>query len=179
MSTYLDLLFSRRSIRKFMPDPVENEKLELILKAAMAAPSAMNMQPWEFIVITEKRKQSQIRNALTFAKMDAPVIICVCGNSKNSRNLVFDRFWVQDCSAATENILLAAVGLGLGAVWCGVHPIGLYIKKISKVLELPEHVKPLNAIFIGYPAENKEPRTQFKPERVHWESFYGKKGEKV
>ncbi|MCJ7694039.1 MAG: nitroreductase family protein [Anaerolineaceae bacterium] len=175
MSASVDLIFQRRSIRKFLPDSIEDEKIEMILKAGMAAPSAMNMQPWEFIVITAKEKKSQIRNALPFAKMEAPLIICVCGNSKNSRNLVFDRFWVQDCSAATENILLAVVGLGLGGVWCGVHPIGSYVKKISEILELPDHVKPLNVILIGYPAEKKEPRTQFKPERVHWQSFAGKK----
>lgn len=175
MDTSLNLIFQRRSIRKFLPNPVEHEKIEKLLEAAMAAPSAMNMQSWDFIVITAKEKKLQIRNALTFAKMDAPLIICVCGNSKRSRNLVFDRFWVQDCSAATENLLLAAVGLGLGAVWCGVHPINLYVKNIAKVLELPDHVIPLNVIFVGYPAEVKEPRTQFKPERVHWQSFGSKK----
>jgi nitroreductase len=174
METDLDFIFKRRSIRRFQEKEVETEKIETLLKAAMAAPTAMNYQPWEFVVITEKERIEKVKSALTFANSNAPLVICVCGNLKGLKQLVKERFWVQDCSAATENILLAAKALGMGSVWCGVHPISMYVKKISEILELPSGVIPLNALFIGYPAEEKEARTQYKPEKVHFQKFGSK-----
>lgn len=174
MKTDLDFIFKRRSIRKFQEKGVEPEKIESLLKAAMAAPTAMNYQPWEFVVITEKERIEKVKSALTFAKSNAPLVICVCGNLINLKQLVKERFWVQDCSAATENILLAATALGMGSVWCGVHPISMYVKKVSEILELPSGVIPLNALFIGYPAEEKEARTQYNPEKVHRQKYGSK-----
>jgi nitroreductase len=174
METDLDFIFKRRSIRKYQEKDVESEKIELLLKAGMSAPTAMNYQPWEFVVITEIERINKIKSALTFANSNAPLVICVCGNLKGLKQLVKERFWVQDCSAATENILLAATALGLGSVWCGVHPISMYVKKISETLELPSGVIPLNALFIGYPAEEKEARTQYKPEKVHHQKYGSK-----
>jgi nitroreductase len=174
METDLDFIFKRRSIRRFQEKEVETEKIETLLKAAMAAPTAMNYQPWEFVVITEKERIEKVKAALTFAKSNAPLVICVCGNLVGLRQLVKERFWVQDCSAATENILLAATALGMGSVWCGVHPISVYVKRISEILELPSGVIPLNALFIGYPAEEKESRTQYNPEKVHVQKFGAK-----
>ncbi len=171
MEQSIKLIFERRSIRKFQDKKIEEEKIELMLKAAMAAPTAMNYQPWEFVVINDETKISQIRSSLTFAKSLAPLVICVCGNVGGVSRLVKDRFWVQDCSAATENMLLAATGLGLGTVWCGVYPITMYVKRISEILQLPTGVIPLNAIFVGYPAEEKEARTQYKAEKVHFNSY--------
>lgn len=167
----LETIYARRSIRRYEDHPVEPEKLEMLLKAAMAAPSAMNMKPWEFVVVTKAETLADIRASLTFAKHNAPAAIVVCGNLSLFKNPMASKFWVQDCSAATENILLAAVELGLGTVWLGVHPIHNYIKKISKLLHLPEHVNPLNVIFVGYPAEEKTPRTQYDASRVHWETY--------
>jgi len=94
----------------------------------------------------------------------------VCGNTSRLKNPI-SSFWVQDCSAATENILLAAVTLGLGAVWLGVHPIHNFKKRVAKVLGLPGHIEPLNVIYVGYPAEEKPARTQYDPKRVHWNKF--------
>jgi nitroreductase len=174
METDLDFIFKRRSIRKYQEKDVESEKIELLLKAAMSAPTAMNFQPWEFVVITEVERINKIKSALTFANSNAPLVICVCGNLKGLNQLVKERFWVQDCTAATENILLAAAALGLGSVWCGVHPINMYVKKVSEIMELPTGVIPLNALFIGYPAEEKEARTQYKPEKVHHQKYGSK-----
>ncbi len=167
----VDTIYARRSIRKYQDKSVEKEKLETLLKAAMAAPSANNRKPWEFVVVTDPGVMAKIRSALMFGKYNAPAAIIVCGNTSLFKNPVSTQFWVQDCSAATENILLAAVTLGLGTVWLGVHPIHNFSKRISKVLGLPAHIKPLNVIYVGYPAEEKPPRTQFDPKRIHWDQF--------
>jgi nitroreductase len=174
MNQTLEFIFKRRSIRKFESKLIEPEKITLMLQAAMAAPTATNSKPWEFVVLTEQKQISEVRSALMFAKFDAPLVVCVCGNTNGVAQLVKERFWVQDCSAATENLLLAVTALDLGAVWCGVHPISAHQKRLTKILNLPPGVLPLNAIFIGYPAEEKPARTQYDPTRVHWQT-YGKK----
>jgi nitroreductase len=171
MMTTIETIYARRSIRQYQDKTVEKEKLEILLKAAMAAPSAMNIKPWEFVVVTDSKILSEIRSSLMFGKHNAPAAIVVCGNTSFFKLPIASRFWVQDCSAATENILLAAVELGLGTVWLGIHPIHNYKKRISKVLSLPENVTPLNVIYVGYPAEEKAPRTQYNPERVHWQKY--------
>lgn len=167
----MDTIFARRSIRRFLEKPVEPEKIELLLKAAMAAPSARNSKPWEFVVVTEPAMLDKVRGAMTFGKFNAPAAIIVCGNLSIFRRPLSGQFWVQDCSAATENILVAAVSLGLGTVWCGVHPIHVFTKRISSVLQLPEHVKPLNVIYVGYPDQEKPARTQYDASRVHWQNY--------
>ena len=169
--TTIDTIFARRSIRNYQERVVEKVKLEVLLKAAMAAPSAMNIKPWEFVVVTDKHKLEDIRDALMFGKFNAPAAIIVCGNTSLFKKPLASQFWIQDCSAATQNILLAAVDLGLGAVWCGVHPIHNFSKRISRILRLPDHVKPLNVIYVGYPAEEKSARTQYNPKRVHWDIY--------
>jgi len=164
-----DTIYARRSIRNYKERPVEREMLETLLKAAMAAPSAMNIKPWEFVVVTEPDRMDEIRSSLMFGKHNAPAAIVVCGNTSFFKHPIASKFWVQDCSAATENILLAAVGLGLGTVWLGVHPIHNFSK--PRILHLPDNVKPLNVIYVGYPAEEKPARTQYDPDRVHWEVY--------
>ena len=171
MNNFIDVILARRSIRKYTDQPVSKEILETLVKAAMAAPSAMNAQPWEFVVITEPKTLASLRGSLIFAKMNAPAAICVLGSERMQKNKTGSRFWVQDCSAATENILLAATALGLGSVWVGVHPVAIFTREVGKVLNLPDGVTPLNLIFVGYPAETKEPRTQYEEQRVHWEAF--------
>ena len=171
MNDTIDTIFKRRSIRKFTDQPVEKEKLVMLLEAAMAAPTAMNAQPWEFVVITEKEVMDKFRSGLMFAKMNAPAAICVLGSTRLQKNKAGERFWVQDCSAATENILLAATSQGLGSVWIGIHPVTLFVRQVKNILNLPEGVTPLNLIYIGYPAEGKEPRTQYDEARVHWGPF--------
>lgn len=171
MEEILDFIYRRRSIRKFTGQLVEPEMITELLKAAMAAPTAMNSQPWEFVVITDESLLKKIRNSLVFGKMNAPLAIVVCGNMTIFNKRLTGKFWVQDCSAATQNILLAASVLGLGSVWCGVHPINTYERRISQILDLPADVIPLNVLYIGYPAEEKPARTQYDPAKVSWNKY--------
>jgi len=167
----MDAILARRSIRRYQEKEVETEKLELLLQAAMAAPSAMNIKPWEFVVVTKPENLEEIRSFSPLGKYYAPAAIVVCGNTSFFKHPKASRFWVQDCCAATENILIEAVELGLGTVWLGVHPIKRFTDRVSRILNLPEHVLPLNVILIGYPAEDKTARTQYNPNRVHWEHY--------
>jgi len=164
----IDTIFSRRSIRRYTREPVSEEDIRTILEAAMAAPSASNRKPWHFVVVSERETLNRLAEAHKYAKMlnEAPLCISVCGDQS-----VSERFWVQDCSAATENLLLAAAALGLGAVWCGVHPSQDRVKDISEILGIEAPVVPLNIIAIGHPAEEKEPRTQYDEDRVHREKW--------
>jgi nitroreductase len=175
MPDIIDILLSRRSIRQFMADPVDQETLILLLKAAMSAPTACNSQPWEFIVVTQTEVLDQVRSQMLFARYNAPAAIVVCGNVKIANNSAARDHWVQDCSAATENILIAAAGMGLGAVWIGVYPYPSKIKPLSEVLRIPENVIPLSMIFVGHPAEIKAPRTQYDEHRVYWQYYEPRK----
>ncbi len=171
MDPILEIIFKRRSIRKYTDQPVEPEKLELLLQAAMAAPSAMNCKPWEFVVVTDPGKMAQFRQRLVFGDRNAPAAIVVCGNPSLSTNPTARLFWVQDCSLAGENILIAAVGLGLGTVWIGVHPVAEFVRTVREITGLPKRVTPLGLLYVGYPAEEKSARTQYDKKRVHWQEY--------
>lgn len=160
----IQTIFARRSIRKYTSDPVSENDIKTMLEAAMAAPSASNRKPWHFVVVVDRKTLDNLARAHPYGKMlfDAPLCIAVCGDTGIS-----DPHWVLDCSAATENILLTAVALDLGAVWLGVYPRDGRVCAVRKVLDIPENVIPLNLISIGHPAEVKEPRTQFDDLRVH------------
>jgi nitroreductase len=175
MPEIIDILLSRRSIRQFTDQPVDEEMLILLLKAAMSAPTACNSQPWEFIVVTEQKALDEVRGKFLFARYNAPVAIVVCGNVNIANNSAAREHWVQDCSAATENILIAAAGMGLGAVWIGVYPYPSKIKPLSEALGIPGHVIPLSMIYIGHPAERKEPRTQYDEHKVYWQYYEPRK----
>jgi len=171
MAELIDLIYRRRSIRKFTNQAMNEDQITTLLQAGMAAPSAMNAQPWEFIVVTDPQILDKLRSALIFAKQNYTAVICVCGSSRQQKNKAGDRFWVQDCSAATENILLAATALGLGSVWIGVYPVAIFVRQIKDILNIPADVTPLNLIGLGFPAEEKEPRTQYDEKRVHWQLY--------
>ena len=171
MNPTLETIFHRRSIRKYTDQPVEPEKLDLLLKAGMAAPSAMNCRPWEFIVVTDPEKLAQFRTRLIFGDRNAPAAIVVCGNPGLSTNPAARLFWVQDCSAAAENILIAAVGLGLGTVWIGVHPVAKFVKTVREIMSIPKSVTPLCIIYAGYPLDDKPARTQYDPQRIHYQGY--------
>jgi nitroreductase len=163
-------IFARRSIRKFTEEPVSDAHLEKLLRAAMNAPSACNEQPWEFVVLKNRDTFQQIRAFQRFSMpLDtAALAIVVCGDTTRQK---FDGFWVQDCSAATQNLLLEAEHLGLGAVWMGLHPIAHWTKKMTELLGLPEKVVPLGVIAVGHPAARVEPADRYLPERVHFEKW--------
>ena len=171
MENVLDLIFKRRSVRIFTKQKVEKEILTQLLQAAMAAPSASNSRPWEFIAITDEDTIKNLRSKLNYGKYNAAAAIVVCANLNIAANESALRFWVQDCSAATENILLAAAGMDLGTVWIGSYPKENVMKVLRDVLGIPEDVFPLSMVFVGHPAEEVLPRTQYNPERVHWEKY--------
>jgi nitroreductase len=157
-------ILARRSIRKYTAEPVSEMDVKTILEAAMAAPSASNLKPWHFIVVTDRQILDELARVHPHAKMlsEAPLCIAVCGDTAISASV-----WVQDCSAASQNLLLAATACGLGAVWLGVYPRQERVNAIREVLNFPETIIPLNLISIGHPAEEKEPRTQYDEQRVH------------
>jgi len=167
----IETIYQRRSIRKYLDKKVERDKIITLLKAATAAPTAANCQPWEFIVIDEEEKLTELREKLIFARYKAPAAIVVCGNMKLAFKGPSQEFWVQDCSAAIENILIAATSIGLGTVWIGIYPLENNIRPLKKILNIPEYVTPLGIVYVGYPAEEKEARTRFDEKRVYWQEY--------
>ena len=163
-----EVLLKRRSVRKFTDEPVSDEMIEELLHAAMSGPSACNKKPWEFYVITNAQVLEELKSASKFSKFAAKLVIVVCGNLSRALPLQMADYWIQDCSAATENILLRATDLGLGAVWCGVHPQKRVEERVQKALGIDKKQIPLNMIFIGHPAEEPEARDQYEDARVHY-----------
>lgn len=160
-------IMTRTSIRSWQDKDVEQEKVEMLLRAGMAAPTAVNRQPWHFVVLNKRESIGLLATGRGGGMVrKAPLAIVVCGDMNNALEGDAREFWVQDASAATENILLAANALGLGAVWTGAYPIGERVDGISKVLDLPANQVPLCVILIGYPAENPTPKDKWKPEKV-------------
>jgi len=172
---FLNLIQSRRSIRDYLPQPVETEKITRLLEVAMSAPTAANSQPWEFVVVTAADLMQKLREKLVFARYNAPAAIVVCGNLKMAYNSAAKHYWVQDCSAAIENMLVAAPALGLGSVWIGVYPLPAVVRVVSEILNLPEEVIPLGMVYVGYPNERKPPRTQYEERRVYWQQYQPRK----
>lgn len=168
----IENIMTRTSIRQFTDQPIAKDTLDLIVKAGMAAPSAVNAQPWAFVVITEKEVLDSL-NAIKpwFNLKTATAAIVVCGDMNKAMEGTGREYWIQDCSAASENILLAAHAYGIGAVWCGVYPNEDIVSGVSRILELPESIIPLNVITMGYPAENPEPKDKFKTENIHYQKW--------
>ena len=162
----LEAIFTRRSIREYGPGKIAQEDVDQLLKAAMYAPSAHNYQPWQFVVIRDKILLQKIRKLHPYAEMlkNAGLAIIVCGDVTLEKHI---GYLVQDCSAATQNILLAAHGLGLGAVWLGLHPRENRIKMIAQLIGLPKDIIPVSMVSIGIPAEQKKIKDRFKPDRIH------------
>lgn len=163
----IDCIMSRKSVRKFDSRTVSAETIETILKAGMATPSAMNKQPWKFVVVQDKQMLKIIADSMpNIRTATAPMAIIVCGDMSKTLDGVAREFWVQDCSAATQNILLAAHSMGLGAVWNGLYPDLPRCKFISNLLQMDNRYIPLCVVPIGYPAENPEVKNKWKPENV-------------
>lgn len=171
----IENIMTRTSIRKYKDQPVEQEKIDIMLKAAMAAPTAVNLQPWHFIVIDDKNTLKLLSGQ---QPNNAPLMIAVCGDTNKTtmpdgKGKLPD-FWVQDVSAATENLLLAAHAQGLGAVWTGVYPVMERVAEVANVLNCPENIIPLAVVRIGYPDESPEPKDKFKQENISYNKFGGK-----
>ena len=166
----MDAILTRRSIRHYTAQPVAEELITGFLKAAMAAPSAGNEQPWEFVVLTERTILDRIPSFHPYAAMlkEAPAAILVCGDLAREKH---EGYWVQDCSAATENILIAVNEEGLGAVWLGIYPREERVRGLRQLLSIPETIVPFALVAIGYPAEKKEPADRFDASRLHYNSW--------
>ena len=145
----------------------------MLLRAGMAAPTAVNLQPWHFVVVNDRAKLDELGGNGRQAQMwhEATLAIVVCGNVDKALEGPGRDFWIQDCSAATENILLAAHALGLGAVWTGCYPIEERVANVSQILGLPENIIPLSVIVMGYPNEAPAPKDKWKPENVSYNQF--------
>lgn len=169
----LENIAARTSIRAFTDAPVSDETIEQLLRAGMAAPSAVNKQPWAFVVVKGRENLDRLSEVHPNARMlkSAQAAIVVCGDMTKALEGMGRDFWIQDASAATENILLAAHALGLGAVWTGVYPNPERTAAISEVLELPEYIIPLNVIPFGYPVEMPAPKDKWNPENVHYNKW--------
>ncbi|MCJ7584353.1 MAG: nitroreductase family protein [Anaerolineales bacterium] len=173
MNTFIDMILTRHSVREFTGEIIQKEDLETIVKAGMSAPSAVNIQPWAFIIITEKKILNSLCQNLPYAKMldKAGAAIIVCGIPEKDDQIA-QKFWVMDCSAATENILLAAHSLSYGAVWTAVYPDEDRIKTVREECNIPNNIIPLNVIPIGIPVNrNAQPIDKYKSENIHWNKW--------
>ena len=172
----IENIMTRTSIRQYKDQPVEQEKIDIMLKAAMAAPTAVNLQPWHFIVITDKQTIGLLSGK---QPTNAPLLIAMCGDTDKTSTpdgkMKLPDFWVEDVSAATENLLLAAHALGLGAVWTGVYPAMERVAEVANVLNCPNNIVPVAVVRVGYPDESPAPKDKFKEENISYNKFGGKK----
>lgn len=163
-------ILTRVSVRQFADKAVTSAQLTAIVRAAMAAPSGVNKQPWEFIVVDDRALLDELAAALPYAKMTAhaPVAIVVCGNKERFLEGTDINLWEQDCSAASENILLAAHSIGLGGVWTCLYPHEDRIEPVKRILNLNDDLVPFNLIPLGYPFNDHAAMNKWHPERVHF-----------
>lgn len=166
----IEAILTRRSIRKFTPESVSEEDLHQLLECAMNAPSACNEQPWHFVVARDSEVKERISKTSPYTGMAAaaPVVIVVCGDLSLEKA---KGFWVQDCSVAIENLMLAARDLNLGCVWCGIHPVQDREEYLKKELGLPENVIPLGLVCLGHPAQKFQEADRFREDRIHMEKW--------
>jgi nitroreductase len=160
----IEAILSRRSIRKYSAEMIPQQIIDLLLKAAMAGPTAHNSQCWRFIVIDDHQIMDKIPEFHPYASMllEAQLAIAICGDT----SVQPDR-WMLDCAAAAENILLAAHASGLGAVWVGIYPVAQRIRDVKQLLNLPDHIFPMGLISLGYPEETRAPSNRFDPSKIH------------
>lgn len=167
----MEAIFTRRSIRKYTKEPVAETAIKDLLAAAMSAPSAGNERPWHFVVIRNRALLDEIPKFHAHAEMVrmAPVAILVCADLRQTK---FDGwYWIQDCSAAVENILLAAAGRDLGSVWLGVYPNKERVDALQALLGLPERITPFALVAVGHSAEHKPPEDRYEEARVHYDRW--------
>lgn len=170
MNPLLDFVFARRSVRRYTPRAVGDDLVQDLLEAAMAAPSAVAADPWEFIVVRAPETLRSLAAGLPNGQMlaEAAVGLVVCGDLERAHDRQLS-YLLQDCAAAIENLLLAAHALGLGACWLGVHPRSNRIDHVRRLLQIPPHVQPVSIVAVGWPAESPAPRTRYRAAAVHHE----------
>lgn len=167
----MDAILERRSIRKYTGKPVSKENIEQILRAGMSAPSAGNERPWQFIVLDDKSIMDGITKIHPYSQMlkEASHAIVICGDMNLKK--YNEDYWVEDCSAAAENMIIMAQELGIGSVWLGVYPTSDRVEQIKKFLNLPDNVVPFSIVSLGYPAEKKDVPDRYDASRVHWNKW--------
>lgn len=166
----MEAILTRRSIRRYTNQPVPDELVEKLLRAAMAAPSAGNQQPWHFVVIRDHKILDKVPEFHPHSGMllEAPLAILVCGDPTVEK---YEGRWPLDCSVAAENLLLAAHASGLGAVWLAIYPVEERMQGMRELCGIPEHIIPLCLVSMGYPAEEKPPEDRYNPEKVHYDRW--------
>lgn len=166
----LQAIFTRRSIRKFTGAAISEENMQTLLKAGFSGPSAHNMQPWHFVVVKNPATLEYIAEAHPYAKMlpQAGCCIIVCGDDQVQK---VKGLLVEDCSAAIQNILLAAHGIGLGAVWCGLYPSPDFKNVIADAIKLPDYIEPIGMVVVGHKVEDKEPADRFDKAKIHHDQW--------
>jgi len=165
-----DPVLERRSVRRYTAEDVDERDVRKVLEAAMAAPSAGNERPWHFLVLRDRGLLDGVMKVHPYAQMlkQSPVAVLVCGDPTLEK---YKGFWVQDCAAATENMLIMAVQLGLGAVWLGIYPIEERVDGLRQLLGLPENVTPFALVPLGHPAEEKRAIDRYVEDRVHQDGW--------
>lgn len=168
----IENIMTRVSVRQFTGEKISDEQVESLLRCALAAPSAMNKQPWEFMVISDEEMLGLLGETFPYSRCGngAAIAVIPCGNLERAINGMED-FWINDVSAATENLLLAAHAMGLGAVWTGVHPNAERVKQLQDILNLPEHIVPLCIVPVGVPDEQPEVKDKWDADRIHYNTF--------
>lgn len=169
----LENIMTRVSVRQFTGEKISDEQIDILLRAAMAAPSAINKQPWAFIVVTDEALMAKLGEALPYSRCsNKPACAFIpCGDLSKAIEGEMAAFWINDVSAATENLLLAAHAMGLGAVWTGLHPDMNRAAMVQQMLGLPEHIIPLCVVPVGVPAEQPEVKDKYKPENIHFNKW--------
>lgn len=171
----IENIMTRTSVRAYSDRQITDGQLDTIMRAAMAAPSAVNKQPWRFIVVKDQALRDSISENMNSMKMakEAPVSIIVCGDMEATLDGEGQPYWIQDVSAVSENILLAANALGIGSVWCGIYPVSQRVAWFQKTFEMPENIIPLSCINLGFPAAPVTPKDKWKPENIHYDTWTG------
>ncbi|MDE6654581.1 MAG: nitroreductase family protein [Muribaculaceae bacterium] len=170
----IENIMTRTSVRQYDSErTISSDTVEILLRAAMAAPTAVNKQPWQFVVLDEREAIDSLCTYLPYAKMleHAPLAIVTCGDLTKAIEGEGETYWIQDVSAATENLLLAAHALGLGAVWTGLYPISDRVKGVQKALGMPDSIVPLAVVPVGYPAMDQSPKDKWDSAKVHYNKY--------
>ena len=177
----LETIFARKSVRSYTDQNLTQDQIETLLRAAMAAPTGMNMQPWRFVVVTDQAVKDALAGPRGGMIAQAPAVFVVCGQTTMSMRPfgqpdaepveTANPNWTADCAAATENLLLAAEAIGLGAVWTACYPYDERVSSVREVLGLPENVSPYCVVPVGYPAGDDQPKDKWKPENIHYDKW--------
>lgn len=167
----IENIMTRTSVRDYTDAPISEATIDTLLRAGMAAPTARNRQPWKFLVVTERASLDSLAQGNWKPAAKAQAAIIICGDLTNPLEGEGRDYWVQDCSAATENILLAAHAVGLGAVWCGCYPVSERVSLVKNLFGMPDEIIPLSLVMLGYPNGEQTPKDKYKADNIHYNKW--------